>query len=106
VRPAKDFVGRSVSQAFVTVLTECDLQAVISLPSGVFAALIFEKHRSHGTHASYVWFYDLAAGRYRPVTSTAVIHDAPADILGDVLKVENEILQRGTALLKQLGDQP
>jgi hypothetical protein len=34
-----------------------------------------------------------------------VKHDAPADILGDVLKVENEILQRGDALLKQLGDQ-
>ena len=27
-------------------------------------------------------------------------------ILGDVLKVENEILQRGNALLKQLRDQP
>jgi len=146
------------------LLTECDLQAVISLPSGVFkpyagvatAALIFEKHRSHGTNSSYVWFYDLtadgfslddkrtpieandipdvlakwpareegpnsyrvpiekirendwslAAGRYKPVTATAVNHDAPADILGDVLKVENEILQRGNALLKQLRDQP
>ena len=62
------------------LLTECDLQAVISLPSGVFKPY---------------------AG-----VATAVNHDAPADILSDVLKVENEILQRGTALLKQFGDQP
>lgn len=47
-----------------------------------------------------------SAGRHKPVTATAVNHDAPADILGDVLEVENEILRRGTALLKQLGDQP
>jgi type I restriction-modification system DNA methylase subunit len=80
-------------------ITECDLQAVISLPSGVFkpyagvatAALIFQKHRSHGTNSSYVWFYDLTADGFS---------------LDDVLKVENEILRRGSALLKQLGDQP
>ena len=138
------------------LLTECDLQAVISLPSGVFkpyagvatAALIFEK----GKPTQSVWFYDitadgfslddkrtpidvndipdvlakwpnreeeensyrvpiakirendwsLAAGRYKPVTTTAVNHDAPAEILGDMLKLENEIIQRGNALLKQL----
>jgi type I restriction enzyme M protein len=47
------------------LLTECDLQAVISLPSGVFrpysgvgtAALIFEK----GRKTESVWFYDLTA---------------------------------------------
>ena len=47
------------------LLTECDLQAVISLPSGVFkpysgvgtAALIFQK----GTPTKSVWFYDLTA---------------------------------------------
>ena len=47
------------------LLTECDLQAVISLPSGVFkpyagvatAALIFEK----GKPTKSVWFYDLTA---------------------------------------------
>ena len=47
------------------LLTECDLQAVINLPSGVFkpysgvgtAALIFEKR----TATKSVWFYDLAA---------------------------------------------
>ena len=45
------------------LLTECDLQAVISLPSGVFkpysgvgtAALIFQK----GTATKSVWFYDM-----------------------------------------------
>ncbi|MEO6741048.1 MAG: N-6 DNA methylase, partial [Chthoniobacteraceae bacterium] len=47
------------------LLTECDLQAVISLPSGVFkpyagvatAALIFQK----GTPTQSVWFYDITA---------------------------------------------
>ena len=47
------------------LLTECDLQAVISLPSGVFrpyagvatAALIFQK----GVPTKSVWFYDVTA---------------------------------------------
>jgi type I restriction enzyme M protein len=47
------------------LLTECDLQAVVSLPSGVFkpysgvgtAALVFEKRRA----TKNVWFYDLTA---------------------------------------------
>ncbi len=139
------------------LLTECDLQAVISLPSGVFkpysgvgtAALVFQK----GKPTESVWFYDLtadgfslddkrtpidandipdvlvkwpkreegpnsyrvpieqirendwslAAGRYKPVTTEAANHDAPADILGDVLKLENEIIRRGNVLLAQLG---
>jgi type I restriction enzyme M protein len=138
------------------LLTECDLQAVISLPSGVFrpyagvgtAALIFEK----GKKTESVWFYDvtadgfslddkrtpidandipdllakwmareegansyrvpiekirendwsLAAGRYKPVTTEAVNHDAPSEILGDVLKLESEIIRRGNTLLAQL----
>jgi type I restriction enzyme M protein len=138
------------------LLTECDLQAVITLPSGVFkpyagvatAALIFQK----GGPTKSVWFYDitadgfslddkrspiaannipdllakwpgrdeglnsycvpiekirqndwsLAAGRYKLVTNKAVKHDAPAEILGDVLKLENEIIRRGNALLAKL----
>jgi type I restriction enzyme M protein len=138
------------------LLSECDLQAVISLPSGVFkpysgvgtAALIFQK----GTPTKSVWFYDLtadgfslddnrtpietndipdvltkwpnreegansyivpiekikendwslAAGRYKTVTTEAANHDAPADILSDVLKVESEIIRRGNALLAQM----
>ena len=140
------------------LLTECDLQAVISLPSGVFkpysgvgtAALIFQK----GSHTKNVWFYDLtadgfslddnrtpidandipdvlakwpsreegansygvaiekikendwslAAGRYKPVTTEIVNHDAPTEILADVLKLENEIILRGNALLAQIGE--
>jgi type I restriction enzyme M protein len=47
------------------LLTECDLQAVVSMPSGVFkpysgvgtAALIFQK----GSSTKSVWFYDLTA---------------------------------------------
>ena len=138
------------------LLTECDLQAVISLPSGIFkpysgvgtAALIFQK----GKPTQSVWFYDLtadgfslddkrtpidanaipdvlakwpgreegpnsyrvliekikehgwslAAGRYKPVTTEAANHDAPADILRDVLRVENEIIRRGSALLANI----
>ena len=144
------------------LLTECDLQAVISLPSGVFkpyagvatAALIFGKPSTLNSQPSTksVWFYDitadgfslddkrtpieandipdllaqwparaegpnsyrvpiekikandwsLAAGRYKPVTTEAVNHDAPKEILGDVLRLENEIIKRSNALLTQL----
>lgn len=159
------------------LLTDCDLQAVISLPSGVFkpyagvatAALIFQKpstltkRTAPGGLSTFnvqlstksVWFYDitadgyslddkrtpiaandipdllakwpdreegpnsyrvsierikendwsLAAGRYKPVTTKPVNHDAPADILADVLKLENEIITRGNALLAQIGKQ-
>jgi type I restriction enzyme M protein len=138
------------------LMTECDLQAVISLPSGVFrpyagvatAALVFQKGKS----TESVWFYDigadgfslddkrtpievndipdvvakwpkreegpksycveiekirendwsLAAGRYRPASAEVVSHSAPADILGDVLKVESEIIRRGNTLLAKL----
>jgi type I restriction enzyme M protein len=138
------------------LLTECDLQTVISLPSGVFkpyagvatAALIFEKGKS----TKNVWFYDiaadgfslddkrtpieandipdvlakwakreegpksyrvtiekirendwsLAAGRYRSFVSEAVDHDAPAAILEDVVKLENEIIRRGNLLRAQI----
>ncbi len=138
------------------LLMQCDLQAVINLPSGVFkpysgvgtAALIFEKGRA----TQSVWFYDitadglslddnrtpidandipdvvakwpsrgegsnsyrvpigeikandwsLAAGRYKPVTIKAVSYDAPVEILGDVLKLEREITQRGNVLLAKV----
>lgn len=138
------------------LLTECDLQAVINLPSGVFkpysgvgtAALVFQK----GKPTKNVWFYDLtadgfslddkrtpinandipdvllkwpsreegpnsyhvtidkirekdwslAAGLYRPVTTETVNHDAPTEILSDLLKLENEIIKRGKALLSQI----
>ena len=50
--------------------------------------------------------WSLAAGRYKPVTTEAANHDAPAEILEDVLKLENEIIRRGGALLKQIGGKP
>ena len=145
--------NKAVTKLRETLLTECDLQAVISLPSGVFrpyagvatSALIFQK----GTPTKSVWFYDLtadgfslddkrtpieandipdvltkwpsreedansyrvpiekikenewslAAGRYKSVITEAVNHDAPTDILREILKVENEILRRSDALL-------
>jgi hypothetical protein len=46
--------------------------------------------------------WSLAAGRYKPVTVKEVSHDAPTEILGDVLKFENEIIRRGSTLLAQI----
>jgi len=146
------------------LLTECDLQAVIGLPSGVFkpysgvgtAALIFARPATISSQplTQSVWFYDLiadgfslddkrtpteandipdvlakwptrekgpnsycvsiekirennwslAAGRYKPITTEVVSYDAPVEILGDVLKVENEIIQRGNELLVQISE--
>jgi len=141
------------------LLTECDLQAVITLPSGIFkpysgvgtAALVFEK----GKATQSVWFYDvtadglslddrrapidsndipdvlakwlkreegpnsyrvsiekikgnnwsLAAARYKPVRTKATSHDAPSKILGDVLKLEHDIVRRGEVLLAQISKQ-
>lgn len=138
------------------LLTECDLQAIINLPGGVFrpysgvatAALIFQK----GTPTKNVWFYDittdgftlddkrtpiesndipdvlgkwsgreeglnsyrvpidkirennwsLATGRYKPLTKEDINHDAPVEILEDILKIENEIVRRGNTLLEQI----
>jgi type I restriction enzyme M protein len=143
------------------LLTSCDLQALVSLPSGVFkpysgvgtAALIFEKGAAKFKGTQCVWFYDLtadgfslddkrtaidandipdvlakwpnreegpnsyrvpiekirendwslAAGRYKTVTTEDVNHDAPTKILGDVLKLESEIIRCGNALLEQVG---
>jgi type I restriction-modification system DNA methylase subunit len=50
--------------------------------------------------------WSLAAGRYKPVTAVAVNHDAPADILEDVLKLEKQIVSKSDALRKQLGGKP
>ena len=44
----------------------------------------------------------LAAGRYKPVTAQAANHDAPQDILNEVLSLEDEIKKRGAKLLKEL----
>ncbi len=139
------------------LMTECELHAVVAMPSGVFkpysgvstAALIFEK----GKKTESVWFYDmtadgfslddkrnavdandipdilarwpkredganswrvpvariiendysLAAGRYKPVTTETVNHDKPADILCQVLKLEDEIAAKAKKLLAVVG---
>jgi type I restriction enzyme M protein len=46
--------------------------------------------------------FNLSAGRYKPVSVEAANHDAPREILGEVLKQENEILRCGNALLAQI----
>lgn len=142
------------------LLTTCDLQAIINMPSGVFkpysgvgtAALIFQKGAPKFAGTKTVWFYDLtadgfslddkrtpaeandipdvlakwphreegpnsyrvpiqkirendwslAAGRYKSVTGEAANHDSPQEILSEVLKLENEIIQRGNALLADI----
>ena len=47
--------------------------------------------------------WSLAVDRYKPVSTETVNHDSPSHILGDVLKLENEIIKRGSALLVQIG---
>jgi type I restriction enzyme M protein len=153
------FAGTKAANAVrELLLTECSLQAVINLPSGVFkpyagvgtAALIFEKSKP----TESVWFYDLtadgyslddkrtpidatdlpdvlakwpardeghnsyrvsiekirendwslAAGRYKPTVVSTVTHDAPTDILVEVLKLETEIAKQGQALLARIGE--
>jgi len=148
--------GNAVTGLRELLLTECDLQAIVNLPSGVFkpysgvgtAILIFQKGRS----TKSVWFYDLtadgfslddkrtpiedtdipdalakwpgreegansyrvpiekirendwslASGRYKPTTAAIVSHDAPSEILAEVLNLENDILRRGNALLARI----
>jgi len=149
--------GKADRKVRELLLTTCDLQAVIALPSGVFkpysgvgtAIFIFQK----GRPTESVWFYELTAdgyslddkrtpieandipdilakwapreegpnsfrvpvgnirengyqlmpGRYKPVRLDAVKHDAPTDILTEVLRTEMEIAERAKALMERLG---
>jgi type I restriction enzyme M protein len=60
--------GKSDRKVRELLLTECDLQAVVTLPSGVFkpysgvgtAIFVFQK----GTSTKSVWFYELTADGY------------------------------------------
>ncbi|HET7625634.1 MAG TPA: N-6 DNA methylase [Verrucomicrobiae bacterium] len=47
--------------------------------------------------------FNLTANRYKPVSTETVKHAAPAEILGEVLKLEDEITKRGNSLLVQIG---
>ncbi|HTB86263.1 MAG TPA: N-6 DNA methylase [Candidatus Sulfotelmatobacter sp.] len=47
--------------------------------------------------------FTLTAGRYKPVIAESVQHDAPKDILGEVLEMESEIIRRGNALFGHIG---
>lgn len=44
----------------------------------------------------------LAAGRYKPVSAETVKHDAPQDILREVLGLEDEITKKSKSLLKAI----
>ena len=44
----------------------------------------------------------LAAGRYKPVTAQAAQHDAPQEILREVLELEDEITQKTSSLLEAI----
>ena len=46
--------------------------------------------------------WSLADGRYKQMTTQAANHDAPEDILNDVIGIENEIVRRAKALVTQL----
>jgi type I restriction enzyme M protein len=45
----------------------------------------------------------LSAGRYKPISRETLTHDAPAQILGDVLKLEDDIKRRANSLLARIG---
>jgi len=148
--------GRADRKVRELLLTTCELQAVIALPSGVFkpysgvgtAIFIFQK----GKPTESVWFYEVTAdgyslddkrapieaneipdilakwpnreegpnsfrvpadkirengwqlmpGRYMPVRLDAVEHDAPAEILADVIRMETGIAARAKALIEKL----
>ena len=149
--------GKADRKVRELLLTTCDLQAVISLPSGVFkpysgvgtAIFVFQ----NGKATESVWFYELNAdgyslddkrvtieatdlpdiiakwpgreegpnsfrvplekirdqgwqlmpGRYKPVRLDTAKHDAPADILADVIRMEQEIADRAKGLMDGLG---
>jgi type I restriction enzyme M protein len=138
------------------LLTTCDLQVLIALPSGVFrpysgvgtAVFVFEKGRS----TESVWFYELTAdgfslddkrtpidandipdiiakwpnreegpnsfcvsidrirdsgwqlmvGHYKPIRLDSARHDPPANILEDIVRIENQIASRASKLQKDL----
>jgi type I restriction enzyme M protein len=138
------------------LLKQCNLQAVITLPSGTFkpyasvatAIMIFEKKSA----TKDVWFYELSAdgfsmtdtrtpieetdipdilarfpqreegeksflvraseiasnnfelmpARYKAQKINLVSHDSPAEVIDDILKIENEIETRLTNLRKQV----
>jgi type I restriction enzyme M protein len=142
------------------LLTVCDLQAIVNLPSGVFkpysgvgtGALIFEKGATKFPGTKSVWFYDLtadgfslddkrtpieasdipdviakwpkreggpnsyrvpiqkirendwslAAGRYKPITASEIRHDAPIKILGEVLALEEKIIENAKKLTAEI----
>jgi type I restriction enzyme M protein len=46
--------------------------------------------------------YNLTAGRYRPAVRNVTSHDAPTDLLAEIVKVEAEIAKRGRSLLGAL----
>ena len=138
------------------LLNDCDLQAVITMPSGVFkpyagvatAILIFQKNMA----TKFVWFYEMTAdgfslsdtrapvdendipdiiqkwpkreegvhsfrvareelakyddvltpGRYREQQAEVIKHDAPIEIIGDILDAEERITVKLCKLQKQL----
>jgi type I restriction enzyme M protein len=152
--------NRAAKRVREVLLTECYLQAVVNLPSGVFkpysgvstAALVFEKGDKGFAGTKSVWFYDLTAdgfslddkrtpveandipdviakwsarddgpnsfsvpieqlreadlslqaGRYRTAEVKTVKHDAPADVLRDVLAIEQRILEGAQRLAGKL----
>lgn len=72
--------GKAARKVREMLLTECDLQAVINLPSGVFkpysgvgtAVLVFEK----GPLTQSVWFYEIGADGFSLTDTRAPIPDS------------------------------
>ena len=45
----------------------------------------------------------LAAGRYKPLDIEKIHHDAPVDILREIIEIEREIISRSETLLAEIG---
>jgi hypothetical protein len=84
--PQLDHFSRRQGRTAVKILSR------IGVPASSSCRLI-EKLHENG--------WSLAAGRYKPVT-TAVNHDAPADIVTGGFKLENDVIRGGGLLLRQV----
>ena len=54
--------------------------------------ILIQLQRSRANGRENDW--SLAAGRYKPVTATNLNHDAPADILREIITLEEQIAGR------------
>lgn len=85
-----------------------DKKSQFKKPPGVEALSILD----HGSDEPKSWWspidriaendYNLSAGRYKPQITQKVSDEKPADLIKEVISLENEITQRLNKLLKEI----